>query len=167
MVPFEIIEDGHTFQENAIIKAKAVYEQLPAGEYVVMSDDSGITVPLLDNEPGIYSARYAGINASDMENLNALVTKLKSKHLQTAPAFYTACIAMISKYGVMTTHGWMHGRLIDEIRGSNGFGYDPAFIPKGYEITLGEMDESIKNRFSHRSKALELAKLLLRSSPFP
>ena len=161
--PFEIVENGNSFQANAIIKAKAVYEKLNSEEYIVMSDDSGISIPALGGEPGIYSARYAGAGASDKDNLYALINKLKSVGLSRTPAFYTACIAIVSKYGASTAHGWMHGDAIDEAKGGNGFGYDPMFIPHGYELTNGELEECIKNGFSHRSKALELAKMLIRA----
>lgn len=162
--PFEIIEDGDTFKANAIIKAKAVYEKLASNEFLVMSDDSGISVPALGGEPGIYSARYAGKDASDKDNLTALISKLKALQIERTYAFYTACIAIASGHGVMSAHGWMHGDVINECRGKKGFGYDPMFIPHGYEQTLGEIDESIKNGFSHRSKALSLAKLLIKAN---
>lgn len=159
--PFEIIEDGKTFQENAIIKAKAVYERLNTPNYIVIADDSGITVPKLNGEPGIFSARYAGADAKDIDNLTALIDKLKGRDIKRTPAFYTACIAIASKSGISTAHGWMHGDVIDQAIGNNGFGYDPMFIPNGYNKTLGELDDIIKNQFSHRSKALYLTKLLL------
>jgi len=156
--PMEIEENGDTFAENALIKARAVFDALGRDDVVVVSDDSGITVPALGNEPGIYSARYAGEGAGDRDNLEKLVTKLKEKGLHEAPAFYTAAMAVVSPRGEYVVHGWMHGRVIDEARGSGGFGYDPIFIPEGYDETLGELDPAIKKRISHRSKALNLAK---------
>ena len=156
---FEIEENGNTFKENAVIKAKAIYEKLP--EFIVLADDSGISVPLLGNEPGIYSARYAGIKASDRDNLNKLINELKKRGIKKTPAFYTAAIAIATPYGVFTSHGIMRGEVIDEARGDKGFGYDPMFIPKGFDKTLGELDEDIKNQISHRTKALNLAKLIL------
>ncbi len=159
--PFEIDEDGDSFKENAIIKAKAVYEKIDDKGSVVLSDDSGITVPLLGNEPGIRSARYAGDNANAKDNLNKLIKELKKRGIKKTPAFYTAAIALVSNDGVFTVHGWMHGEVIDEARGDKGFGYDPIFIPKGYDKTLGELDESVKKEFSHRSKAIKRVKLIL------
>ena len=164
LAPFEIIEDGDTFKANAAIKAQAVYEKLHDKDVIVMADDSGISVPSLGGEPGIYSARYAGVGASDKQNLDALIVKLKSVGLSRTPAFYTACIAIADEGGVHTAHGWMYGDVIDETRGDGGFGYDPAFIPLGYEQTLGELPSEVKKSFSHRSKALELAKLLIRAN---
>ncbi|MRI59088.1 MAG: non-canonical purine NTP pyrophosphatase, RdgB/HAM1 family [Epsilonproteobacteria bacterium] len=155
----EIVEDGESFKENAIIKAKAIYERLP--DEIVIADDSGISVPALGGEPGIYSARYAGVGASDKENLQKLISKLKEKGLERTPAYYTAAIAIASGSGIYTTHGWMWGEVIDEARGDKGFGYDPMFIPEGYDKTLGELDEDVKKRISHRAKALELAKVVL------
>ena len=156
--PMEIEENGDTFAENALIKARAVFDALGRDDVVVVSDDSGITVPALGNEPGIYSARYAGEGAGDRDNLEKLVARLKEKGLREAPAFYTAAMAVVSPRGEYVVHGWMHGRVIDEARGSGGFGYDPIFIPEGYDETLGELDPAIKKRISHRSKALNLAK---------
>ena len=157
--PFEIIENGESFAENALIKARAIYNKLGEG-YIVISDDSGISVPLLGGEPGIYSARYAGKNASDKENLKKLSNEL-SKKAKCATAYYTACIAIVSNVGEYTVHGWMHGKIITKNRGNNGFGYDPIFIPNDYKQTLGELNEDIKSSISHRHKALELAKPII------
>ena len=156
---FEIEENGKTFKENAVIKAKAVFEKLP--KFFVLADDSGISVPKLNFEPGIFSARYAGVEASDKDNLNKLINKLKKRNIKKTPAFYTAAIALATPYGVFTTHGFMRGEVIDEERGDKGFGYDPIFIPKGFNKTLGELNEDIKNKISHRTKALVFAKYIL------
>lgn len=157
----DIIEDGKSFKENAIIKAKVVYEKLNDENIIVISDDSGITVPKLNNEPGIYSARYAGINASDKDNLNKIINELNKQNLIQAPAYYTACIAIVYKNEIYTVHGWMYGKVINEAKGNEGFGYDPIFVPTGFDNTLGELPKEIKKTFSHRSKALELAKKVL------
>ncbi|MEO1923758.1 MAG: RdgB/HAM1 family non-canonical purine NTP pyrophosphatase [Nautiliaceae bacterium] len=159
--PFEIEETGTTFKKNAIIKAKAVYEKLPGN--IVLADDSGISVPLLNNAPGIYSARYAGENATDKDNLYKLIEELKKRNIKKAPAFYTAAIALATPYGIFTTHGFMRGDVIAEARGNKGFGYDPMFIPNGFDKTLGELDEEIKHKISHRFKALKLAELILKT----
>ena len=156
---FEIEENGKSFKENAIIKAKAISEKLP--NFIVLADDSGISVPILNYEPGIFSARYAGEGASDKDNLNKLINELKKRGIKKTPAFYTAAIALATPYGVFTTHGFMRGEVIDEARGNKGFGYDPMFIPKGFDKTLGELDESIKKQISHRAKALNLANKIL------
>ena len=159
--PFEIEENGSSFKENAIIKAKAVYEAIDDKDAIVLSDDSGISVPILGNEPGIKSARYAGDNASAKDNLYKLINELKKRDIKKTPAFYTAAIALVTKDSVFSVHGWMYGDVISEARGENGFGYDPMFIPEGFDKTLGELDENIKKELSHRSKALKLAKRLI------
>lgn len=158
---FEIVEDGATFKANALIKARAVYAALGDENAIVVADDSGISVDALDGAPGIYSARYAGEGASDRDNLLKLVEALKEKGLNTSPAHYTAAIAIVSREGESCVHGWMHGDVITELRGENGFGYDPSFIPSGFDHTLGELDNDVKKGLSHRSKALELAKILI------
>jgi XTP/dITP diphosphohydrolase len=159
--PLEIEENGDTFADNALIKARTVFEALQDDNAVVVSDDSGISVPLLNNEPGIYSARYAGEGASDRQNLEKLVRKLKETGFSATPAFYTAAVAVVGKKGEYVVHGWMHGQIIDTPRGDDGFGYDPIFIPEGYDQTLGELDPKIKRELSHRSKALSLAKPII------
>ena len=156
----EIEEDQDSFKGNAIKKAKTIYDLLVKKGFsniIVISDDSGISVPVLNNAPGIYSARYAGINASDKDNNAKLISKLNELNLEKTPAFYTACIALIYKNEVYTVHGWMHGIVANKEVGENGFGYDPMFIPNGFDKTLGELPNEIKKEFSHRSKALKLA----------
>jgi len=157
---FEIEENGTTFKQNAIIKAQKVYEKLKTDD-IVLADDSGISVPALGNIPGIYSARFASKNATDKENLQKLIEELNKKSIKKTQAFYTAAIALATPYGTFTTHGIMRGWVINDQRGDKGFGYDPMFIPLGYDKTLGELDESVKKEFSHRTKALRLAKYIL------
>ncbi len=164
IAPFEIIEDGKTFQENALIKAEAIYEKIKdeMDDFVVLSDDSGISVPILGNAPGIYSARYAGEGASDKENLQKLIDEIKKLNISRTPAFYTAAMAIVTAKGErFGVHGWMHGEVIDHARGENGFGYDPIFIPEGFDQTLGELDSDVKKRLSHRSKAIRLVGKIL------
>ena len=174
--PFEIVEDGSSFQENALIKSKAVFEKLKElgleGEFISLSDDSGISVDALGGEPGIYSARYSDIdesgqmaakNATDASNRAKLISKLNALNLQSSLAHYTACIAISSKFGDYTAHGFMYGEAINEERGTNGFGYDALFIPDGFTKTLGELDNETKLKISHRSKGLELANFVLKS----
>ena len=121
----EIIEDQDTFKGNAIKKAQTIYDELLKKghkDIIVISDDSGITVPELNNEPGIYSARYAGVDASDKENNSKLIENLNKNNLEKTPAYYTACIAIIYKSQVYTVHGWMHGNVINKELGEGGFG---------------------------------------------
>ena len=158
----EIIEDANTFQGNAVIKAQTIYKKLNDENVVVISDDSGISVPTLNGEPGIYSARYAGVDATDKDNLHKLIDELNKKDLQQTPAFYTACIAIVYQDQTYTVHGWMHGKVINKEMGDQGFGYDPMFIPNGFDKTLGELSQDIKKEFSHRSAALKLALRVLK-----
>jgi len=161
--PFHIEEDGSTFKDNAIIKAKAVFDALNDDEAIVLSDDSGICVDALGGEPGIYSARYAGVGANDKENLQKLIESIKTAGFESSPAHYTAAIAIATREGIFTVHGHMYGTAITEPRGDKGFGYDPMFIAEGFTNTLGELDDEVKNKISHRGRALELAKVLLDS----
>jgi len=157
---FDIVEDGDTFAANALIKARTIYEKL--GEsYLVIADDSGISLPVLGGEPSIYSARYAGVDATDKENLHKLIEEVKKKGLTSTSAYYTAAIAIVSKYGEYVVHGWMHGDVLVEPKGEKGFGYDPVFVPSGYTQTLGELDDEVKSEISHRGKALSLAKPII------
>ncbi|HEC1727311.1 TPA: RdgB/HAM1 family non-canonical purine NTP pyrophosphatase [Campylobacter lari] len=164
ITPFEIIEDGTSFKENALIKSKAIFNALgkKQDEFITLSDDSGISVEALDNAPGIFSARYSQ-EGTDEANRNKLIQALHEKNLRQSKAFYTAAIAISSKYGHFSTHGYMYGLAIDTPRGNNGFGYDPLFIPKGFDKTLGELDEQVKLKISHRSQALMFATYILRA----
>lgn len=160
---FEIVEDAETFKENALIKARAVYEALDDVDAVVMADDSGISVEVLDGAPGIYSARYGGEDADDKDNLEKLMQEIKKKGVTSSPAYYTAAIAIVTKGIEKTVHGWMYGTALTEAKGEGGFGYDPMFVPLGYDKTLGELDEEVKKELSHRSKALNLAGKILKT----
>ena len=158
----EIVEDSDSFKGNALIKARTIYDKLQDENSIVISDDSGISVPLLGGIPGIYSARYAGEGASDKDNLYKLVSAVKEQGVEKTPAYYTAAIAIVSKFGEYVVHGWMHGDVLATTRGEQGFGYDPMFVPKGYDKTLGELEDEVKKSISHRGKALELAKPIIK-----
>ena len=160
---FEIIEDADTFKGNALIKARAVFKALNDDSVTVIADDSGISVEVLDGAPGIYSARHAGADANDKDNLYKLIKDIKAKDVENSPAFYTAAIAIVTKDVERTVHGWMYGTALTEATGEGGFGYDPMFIPLGYDKTLGELDDETKKKLSHRSKALSLAKKVLKT----
>ena len=160
MEPVDVVEDAESFAGNALLKARTIYDRLGPG-HLVIADDSGISVPLLGGAPGIYSARYAGEKADDKANLHKLIDELKKRGVHRTPAYYTAAIAIVGENGEYVVHGWMHGDVIDEARGEKGFGYDPIFIPEGYEKTLGELDKTVKAEISHRAKAIELARPLI------
>ena len=163
MQPFEIVEDGNSFKENALIKARAVFKALDDKDIIVIADDSGISVDILDGKPGIYSARHAGVDANDKDNLYKLMQDIKDVGALSSPAHYTAAIAIVTKDKEFTVHGWMYGVALTQTKGDSGFGYDPMFVPLGYDKTLGELNESIKKELSHRSKALKLAKSILKT----
>jgi len=158
---FEIVEDEPDFKGNALIKARAVYKAIDDEDIIVLSDDSGISVEVLNGAPGVFSARYAGVDSTDKDNLYKLMKSVEEKGFKSSPAYYTAAIAIVCKEGEYTTHGWMYGDVITQAQGEGGFGYDPCFIPTGYEQTLGELDDKIKSKLSHRSQALANAKPIL------
>ncbi len=160
---FEIVEDADTFKDNALLKAHAVFDALGHDDVIVLADDSGISVEVLDGAPGIYSARYGGAGATDRDNLEQLMKDIKAKGVESSPAFYTAAMAIVTKKSERTVHGWMYGTALTEAQGEGGFGYDPMFIPLGYDKTLGELDDAVKKRLSHRSKALSLARKILKT----
>ena len=117
----DILEDADSFKGNALIKARTIYDNLEDKEAIVVSDDSGISVPLLGGIPGIYSARYAGEGSTDKENLHKLVNSVKDAGVEKTPAYYTAAIAIVSKHGEYVVHGWMHGEVLSATRGEKAF----------------------------------------------
>lgn len=153
-ISHETVEDGTTFLENALKKAREICEI--SGE-CALADDSGITAHALGNEPGIFSARYAGDhtgNAPDEANNALLLKNLQDKDDKTA--HYTAAVAIAYPDGrEVTAEGYMYGSIISEGRGERGFGYDPIFVPDGEIRTVAEMTDDEKNAISHRAKALK------------
>lgn len=147
----EIVEDGESFIQNALKKAKTVSEI--TGE-IVLADDSGLQVEALGGDPGIHSARYAGEQASDEENNNKLLAKLKDIPSDKRDAFF-CCLLVIYKpdKNYYSFEGKWRGIIIDETRGSNGFGYDPIFYVPGLKKTAAELPPEIKNKVSHRGQA--------------
>ena len=149
----EIIEDGTTFQENALIKAKAIAELLP--DDIVMADDSGLEIDYLNKEPGIYSARYMGEHTSyDIKN-NHILERLKGVPKEQRTARFVCAVAAVFPGGTsIAVTGTMEGRIADHIAGENGFGYDPIFWLDDYGCTSAEISPEEKNSLSHRGKAL-------------
>jgi XTP/dITP diphosphohydrolase len=162
----EVPESGKSFEENAKIKALAVSRQLPA---LVIADDSGLEVDALGGAPGIYSARYAGPNATDREKINKLLGELarvRAKEAGRCARF--RCVVALARNGNLhgTFEGIVEGRIADEVRGDSGFGYDPIFIPEGTKQTFSELPNEVKNAISHRAKAIRaLADRLRRLEP--
>ncbi len=150
-------ENGKSFLENAMIKAKAVAQNAP--EDIVLADDSGLVVDALNGEPGIYSARYMGRDTSyDIKN-NAIIDRLEGVPDEKRTARFTAAIAAVFPDGTTReVEAHMEGKIGYKIAGANGFGFDPIFIPEGYDVTSAEISAEEKNSISHRGKALRAMK---------
>ena len=167
--PFFIKENGTTFQENALLKSNSIFEKLASKKLltkhdIILSDDSGICVDDLGGNPGIYSARYSG--GDDKDNLEKLLLEVANLPTKTSKAHYCACIGISSFYGSFSTHGFMYGQVIAEARGNNGFGYDPMFIPNGFNKTLAQLSNEEKNSISHRKIALKRANYVIEALLF-
>lgn len=143
-------ETGRTFAENATLKAVSASK---SSQSLVIADDSGLEIEALGSAPGIYSARYAGENASDAENITKLLRELKDVADRSARF---RCVIVLAQRGKVrrTFEGVVEGQIVDLPRGANGFGYDPVFRPDGFQQTFAEMTEELKNRISHRAKAI-------------
>ncbi len=149
----DVEEDGKTLEENAIKKAKAIKDKV---EGMVMADDTGLFVDYLNGEPGIKSARYSGPDANSEKNIEKLLNKLKGVPMEKRTAYFKTVIALITEDGrVLTVVGECKGKIGFEVKGSSGFGYDPLFIVDGYDKTFAELGNNIKNKISHRARALE------------
>ncbi|MBN2479748.1 MAG: XTP/dITP diphosphatase [Parachlamydiales bacterium] len=146
-------ETGKTFEENAILKAIDAAKVLNKW---TLADDSGLVVPSLNGEPGVYSARYAGENATDKDNRAKLLSKLESLSEKERYAYFQCCMAIASPNGLKKCAcSKVEGKLTLEERGGEGFGYDPIFIKHDYNQTFAELKEAIKNKISHRRKAID------------
>jgi XTP/dITP diphosphohydrolase len=152
-------ETGNTFEENAILKANHAAKAL---NHWTIADDSGLVVPALNSSPGIYSARYAGPNATDKDNRKKLLNEMRKLTDDDRYAYFECIIALASPHEIKkTVRGICEGTVLTQEKGSNGFGYDPLFVKHQYSKTFAELEESIKNRISHRRKALDKIKLTL------
>jgi XTP/dITP diphosphohydrolase len=156
----EIIEDGKTLQENALIKAKTVHKitHLPA-----IADDTGLEVDALGGQPGIYSARYAGENCSYSDNVNKLLQEMVNIPPKKRSALFRTAIAYVDENMELTTEGVVEGVIIDVMKGIDGFGYDPVFYVPCMKKTYAEMSMNEKNQISHRGKAVKNMQILLQS----
>jgi len=151
-----VAETGATFEENARLKALAA-SQFKA-ELVVVADDSGLEVEALDGEPGIFSARYAGFGASDEANVRKLLTELERcgarTKMQRAARFRCVLVAARGGEVLHVCEGAVEGSIAEHARGTKGFGYDPIFIPNGYDHTFAEAGPIVKQSISHRARAV-------------
>lgn len=154
----ELKEDGSTFQDNSFQKAQTVlrYTKTPA-----LADDSGLEVFYLNGRPGIRSARYAGDRVTDEENNEKLLGEMRGVPPRRRRAQFRAVLTLVGNGYSETTEGICAGRLAESPRGTNGFGYDPIFIPDGFPRTYAELTAEEKNRISHRAKALAKMKEIL------
>jgi len=159
--PPEVIEDGETFRENALKKARAIasYSGIPA-----LADDSGLEVDALGGRPGVYSARYAGEGATDGDNITKLLSELEGADNRRAR--FVCFLALVTPEGKeITAEGSREGVILTEPRGDGGFGYDPVFFLPEYTKTMAEIPAELKNNISHRARACESLIRRLREIP--
>ncbi|NDH08552.1 MAG: RdgB/HAM1 family non-canonical purine NTP pyrophosphatase [Gammaproteobacteria bacterium] len=158
------LELGLSFLENAIIKARALSQ---ITKTPVIADDSGLVVPSLNGAPGIYSARYAGIDANDEKNINLLLKQFKDQPSLDNKAYFI-CVMVYLTHALdpcpIIAQGRLHGEIINDIRGEFGFGYDPVFYLADKQKTLAELPANIKNKISHRYHALQSLQQQLRQN---
>ncbi len=146
----EVVEDGTTLEENSLKKARAISNLVDA---IVMADDSGLFVDSLNGDPGVYSSRYGGEDGNDALNNKVLLKNLKGKNRE---ATFKSVIAFITEdKKEYTVYGECKGKILEQSKGSNGFGYDPIFSPDGYDYSFASMPIDIKNSISHRKRALD------------
>tara|TARA_X000001036_G_scaffold425793_1_gene452429 strand:- start:357 stop:935 length:579 start_codon:yes stop_codon:yes gene_type:complete len=145
----EIIEDGNSLHENSLIKAKFIRSKYGINCF---ADDTGLEVHSLNNEPGIYSSRYAGYPIKTNDNIKKLINNLE--RFSNKSARFRTVISLIINENIYSFEGVVNGNIIKEIKGKKGFGYDPVFIPNGYNKTFAELSLKEKNLISHRSIAV-------------
>lgn len=147
----EVEETGTTFLENATLKAVEISKQVDG---LILSDDSGLEVDALGGEPGVYSSRYAGEAGNDAANNKKLLHELQGKDNRKARF---RCVMVLAQDGEVLTSfdGAVEGRMLSELHGEGGFGYDPLFVPDGYDQTFSQLSEGIKNQLSHRAVAMQ------------
>ena len=147
----DVAETGATFDENALLKARAGFASTGL---VTVADDSGLTVEALNGMPGVLSARWAGGHGDDVANLQLVLDQLRDTPEERLRAAFVCSVALVAQDRERVVRGRMDGRLVREPRGSNGFGYDPIFVPDGYDVTSAQLASEEKDAISHRGKAL-------------
>lgn len=165
----DVEENGTTFEENSLIKAQAIRDMIVNGGYEeymnapILADDSGLMVDALDGAPGVYSARYAGDDVTYTDNNDKLLAELKGVPYEKRTACFVTVITMIYPDGkTIVARGECPGHIATEKRGVGGFGYDPLFIPDGFDESFAELGTDFKNTISHRARALaKLEEILL------
>lgn len=146
----QIEESGNTLKDNAKIKSNYIFNKYSLSCF---SDDSGLLIDYLNGEPGVYSSTYAGVPRNDLNNMIKVLEKLKN--INNRLAYFKTIISLNLGSKNLIFSGELMGTISNSIKGNNGFGYDPIFIPKGYNRTLGELSLSIKNKISHRALAIK------------
>jgi XTP/dITP diphosphohydrolase len=154
--PIDIVESGSSFFENAYIKAKEASKKF---NVISMGEDSGLVITALNGQPGIYSKRFAGEHATDLDNNLKLMQMIKDVPEHSRDAKFVSCVVIMKPNGkYIYAEGYLYGIIIDEMRGQGGFGYDPLFYIPEYGKTLAELGDEIKNKISHRYRALKSIK---------
>lgn len=152
----DVVEDGKTYEENALKKASGIAEYTG---HLTLADDSGLEVDALDGAPGLHSARYAGENASDADQVVKLLDALRNVPDDRRGGRFKCAVAIAEPDGrIQVVTGSCEGRIIRTPRGAQGFGYDPVFVPAGYDKTFAELGDGVKNQMSHRAKALVMVR---------
>lgn len=169
-INIEVVEDGSTFEENAYKKSYEIYKFLKARDekdFYVLSDDSGLEVEYLNGAPGIYSARYSGVHGNDYENNIKLLNDMKeAKETRDRVARFVCVLALIDENGhKKIVEGYVEGVIVNELKESGGFGYDPLFYYEPLKKTFGEATSEEKNDVSHRGQALKKLKEILSEVP--
>lgn len=155
----EVIEDKDTLEGNAVKKAKEIAQKVDG---IVLADDTGLFVDKLNGEPGVYSARYSGESATYLDNNKKLLKKLEGVEFKERTAEFRTVMAIVLEDGsIKTITGICKGKIALEPKGEKGFGYDPLFIVDGYDKTFAQLGEDIKNKISHRARALEKTRMEL------
>ena len=150
---FDVVEDGTTFEENSYKKA---YEVMKMCGLPTMADDSGLMVDALDGQPGVYSSRFGGVDGDAVRNYTKLLEMMTGLPEEERKAHFTTVITLIYPDGeTIVARGECHGKITEAPVGDQGFGYDPVFMPDGYNETFAQLGPEVKNQFSHRAKALE------------
>ena len=152
-VDIDVEETGTTFEENSMLKAKAIFD---ATGIAAIADDSGLCVDALDGTPGVFSARYGGEGYDDAGRVGLLLENMKSVPDEKRGARFVCAITLVDKNGIITARGECEGKIAYTPRGENGFGYDPVFFVEQFGKTMAEISPEEKNQISHRGKALEI-----------
>jgi XTP/dITP diphosphohydrolase len=153
----ELVEDQDTIEGNSLQKAQYVFDHY---QVACFADDTGLEVEALNGEPGVYSARYAGEQRNAEDNMRLLLKNLKDK--SNLNARFRTVITLITQAGTHQFEGILNGTITSDKRGTQGFGYDPVFVPEGYQQTLAELDLDEKNKISHRARAVQKLVLFLK-----